>query len=65
MQNVGTPRIYVDHINYQKALGVYELYPNVNYQNEDIAGLKNPSELFTQDFAGDVNFRYKVINDNI
>lgn len=72
MQNIGTPRIYIDHINYQKALGIYEP-KNSSIDSlwvEGVGGLKSPTKLLeaTSPSSPDSTYldaNYTIINENI
>ena len=71
MQNIGTPRIYIDHINYQKALGIYEP-KNSSIDSlwvEGVGGLKSPTKLLeaTSPSSPDSTYldaNYTIINEN-
>ena len=49
VSNVGTPRFYVDSVNYQKALGLF----NCSGGWYDVFGLRSPSHLYERDVVDD------------
>ena len=65
-QNVGTPRFYIDHVNYLKSLGAFAHSGSITAEYRDsLYGLKSPSPIPHSEGGGGFAFNSSIINDEI